>query len=274
MRRPIIRQEQHSLNRAESEEEDLMKHLVDHSRLRDESRLSLSPPSPLPEQNLSPPPSSSSSSSSSSLGHQWNRREEEEELAASEELARQLVAEEALASYQQSVVFLRENADHFSQEDIAALYAALEEEEQAADGGHNGQMEGDEESVEFSYDTLLRLGEQLGNVKEERWSMKSQEIIDQLTLHFYTSTVSTGGTASSINNANCTYTTVEQDDDTCGFNNNKCLICLHSYENGDFLRKLPCNHMFHRECIDPWLLTKDMCPNCRQSIIRQAETKE
>jgi hypothetical protein len=270
MRRPIIKQEQYSLNRAESEEEDLMKQLVDNSRLRDESRLSLPPPSPLPEHNLP----LSSSSSSSSLGQQRNRREEEEELAASEELARQLLAEEALASYQQSVDFLRENADHFSQEDIAALYAALEEEDQAADGGHYVQMEGDEESVELSYDTLLRLGEQLGNVKEERWSMKSQEIIDQLALHFYTNTVSSGGTASSITNTNYTYTTVEQDDDTCVFNKNKCLICLHTYENGDFLRKLPCYHMFHRECIDPWLSTKDICPNCRQSIIRQTETNE
>lgn len=238
-----------------------MKQLLENSRLTDESRLSLSPPSPLIEEFLL----LSSPSSSPGPGQQRNRREEEEEQAASEELARQLLAEEALASYQQSVEFLRENADHFSQEDIAALYAALEDEGQTAEGGHYDHAEGDDESVELSYDTLLRLGEQLGNVKEERWSIKSQDFIDQLPLHFYANTVSGLGTDCSLTNTN--YTTVERDDETCVFNNNKCLICLHSYENGDFLRKLRCNHMFHRDCIDPWLSTKDMCPHCRQSII-------
>ncbi len=250
-------QELHHMNPHDSREEDLMKQLVDNSRLTDESRLSLSTSSPLLEECLL--------LSSPSPGQQLHRREEEEGQAASEELARQLLAEEALASYQQSVEFLRENADRFSQEDIAALYAALEEEDQTAEVGHYDRVEGDDESLELSYDTLLRLGEQLGNVKEERWSMKSQDFIDQLPLHFYTNTVSDLGTDSSFTSTNCT--TVERDDHTCVFNNNKCLICLHTYENGDFLRKLPCNHMFHRDCIDPWLSTKDRCPNCRQSII-------
>ncbi|KAE8723585.1 protein notum-like protein [Hibiscus syriacus] len=33
----------------------------------------------------------------------------------------------------------------------------------------------------------------------------------------------------------------------------KCYICLVEYEQGDSMRILPCNHEFHRTCIDKWL---------------------
>ncbi|KAB2088461.1 hypothetical protein ES319_A03G000200v1 [Gossypium barbadense] len=33
----------------------------------------------------------------------------------------------------------------------------------------------------------------------------------------------------------------------------QCYICLLEYEEGDSMRILPCNHEFHRTCIDKWL---------------------
>ena len=47
----------------------------------------------------------------------------------------------------------------------------------------------------------------------------------------------------------------------------KCQVCLCDYEMGDELRRLPCDHCFHVECIDPWLQTKDTCALCRKSIV-------
>ncbi|KAF7851949.1 hypothetical protein BT93_L1660 [Corymbia citriodora subsp. variegata] len=45
-----------------------------------------------------------------------------------------------------------------------------------------------------------------------------------------------------------------------------CSICLADYKGRDELRMIPdCNHLFHPECIDPWLRMHPTCPMCRTS---------
>ncbi|XP_022716538.1 uncharacterized protein LOC111275405 isoform X3 [Durio zibethinus] len=47
----------------------------------------------------------------------------------------------------------------------------------------------------------------------------------------------------------------------------QCYICLVEYEEGDSMRILPCNHEFHRTCIDKWLKEiHRVCPLCRGDI--------
>ncbi|TYH58939.1 uncharacterized protein LOC105791814 [Gossypium raimondii] len=47
----------------------------------------------------------------------------------------------------------------------------------------------------------------------------------------------------------------------------QCYICLVEYEEGDSIRRLPCNHEFHRTCIDKWLKEiHRVCPLCRGDI--------
>ena len=42
-----------------------------------------------------------------------------------------------------------------------------------------------------------------------------------------------------------------------------CAVCIEDYESGDELRALDCGHAFHKDCIDPWLITKRACcPVC------------
>lgn len=172
------------------------------------------------------------------------RRRREE--AESEALARQLMAEEAVESYALSTDFLRDNAADYTSEDLAALQAAMAEEDPEADELEQGE-EADDASAELSYDTLLRLGDRLGDVKQERWALVAREQIERLpSFHFKSAAVKGKD---------------ENDSEV------KCLVCQCPYEECELLRQLPCGHCFHVDCADQWLLSKEICPYCRQSIV-------
>ncbi|EYU42553.1 hypothetical protein ABFS82_09G023800 [Erythranthe guttata] len=47
-----------------------------------------------------------------------------------------------------------------------------------------------------------------------------------------------------------------------------CAVCLESFGAGEKCRILPkCNHIFHAECIDMWLVKTGACPICRTGAI-------
>ncbi|XP_015914444.1 E3 ubiquitin-protein ligase arkadia-C isoform X2 [Parasteatoda tepidariorum] len=46
----------------------------------------------------------------------------------------------------------------------------------------------------------------------------------------------------------------------------KCTICLCEFEDDENVRRLPCMHLFHIECVDQWLTTNKRCPICRVDI--------
>ncbi|MED6120078.1 hypothetical protein PIB30_017525 [Stylosanthes scabra] len=45
-----------------------------------------------------------------------------------------------------------------------------------------------------------------------------------------------------------------------------CCICLAKYADNDELRELPCDHIFHVDCIDKWLQINASCPLCKYEI--------
>ncbi|XP_037944602.1 uncharacterized membrane protein DDB_G0293934-like [Teleopsis dalmanni] len=46
----------------------------------------------------------------------------------------------------------------------------------------------------------------------------------------------------------------------------KCAICLSLFEIENDVRRLPCMHLFHTDCVDQWLITNKHCPICRVDI--------
>ena len=45
-----------------------------------------------------------------------------------------------------------------------------------------------------------------------------------------------------------------------------CPICLLDYISGDEIKTLTCDHFFHSNCIDNWLIKAMTCPSCRALI--------
>jgi len=45
-----------------------------------------------------------------------------------------------------------------------------------------------------------------------------------------------------------------------------CAICLDEFRDGDMARKLACSHLFHRDCLDPWLQVSSSCPVCKRVV--------
>ena len=49
---------------------------------------------------------------------------------------------------------------------------------------------------------------------------------------------------------------------------NICSVCLDEFKEDDILKKLNCEHIFHKDCLEPWLNNNNRnCPLCRTDII-------
>jgi hypothetical protein len=46
-----------------------------------------------------------------------------------------------------------------------------------------------------------------------------------------------------------------------------CAVCLDDFAPGDLVRTLPCKHVYHQACIDPWLIDHGLCPYCKLDIV-------
>lgn len=52
----------------------------------------------------------------------------------------------------------------------------------------------------------------------------------------------------------------------CADEENKCMICMEQFTEGEMLRTLPCLHRYHRPCIDEWLHRSTSCPICKRDV--------
>jgi len=46
----------------------------------------------------------------------------------------------------------------------------------------------------------------------------------------------------------------------------RCAVCLETYVAGDALRRLPCLHAYHKDCVDQWFARSVECPVCKHDV--------
>lgn len=190
------------------------------------------------------------------------RQREQEE---SERLAWQLMQEESMNAYQMQVDYMRANPELFAEEDLAALGAVLQESQQQQPEEDEGEYDDDEEvednSQEWTYEQLLELGHTIGDVKTERWKMRSSDAIACLPRM----------TFAEYQNSHAVSNSSEEKDEDAGQKKEDqaeetCPVCMDCFEGAQEVAVLPCQHFFHLECCQGWLKENNSCPLCKKKI--------
>ena len=57
------------------------------------------------------------------------------------------------------------------------------------------------------------------------------------------------------------------------YEQNQCIICLLSFTEGQSIRRLKCQHIFHKDCIEQWIKIKinkiPKCPTCNTGLTKE-----
>ena len=194
-------------------------------------------------------------------GHEEERRfssapAEEDPEAASIALARLLMQQESMMVYSQmqdqamAAAASRDESNGADNDGDSDLMYALElaRQEQAA-----GALELEEDSIdpdEMDYEALMELGEQMGDVAQDRWRMDARKHMESFPITKITAKF------------------LEHIEGNAGL----CQVCQCEYEEDEEMKTLPCKHHFHPECIDQWLKDHPTCCICKRSVL-DAEDK-
>ncbi|XP_070819437.1 RING finger protein 148-like [Chaetodon trifascialis] len=72
--------------------------------------------------------------------------------------------------------------------------------------------------------------------------------------------------------------TLKRGDEETTSEHHMCAVCIECYKEGEVVTVLTCDHIFHKSCIEPWLLERRTCPMCKCDIMKalgvEEETKD
>merc|ERR1719265_2693627 len=55
---------------------------------------------------------------------------------------------------------------------------------------------------------------------------------------------------------------------------NECCVCSEEYTSATPMKRTPCGHYFHTECLEKWLKVARTCPLCRLDLEDAVEDPE
>ncbi|OIT19301.1 PREDICTED: RING finger protein 44-like [Nicotiana attenuata] len=93
----------------------------------------------------------------------------------------------------------------------------------------------------------------LNKLKKEIYNPVQTKVARQVSLYF----------RGLKNNMNNTTNESKKDNDEDG---KRCAICLEDFVPKEMVTVTPCSHMFHEDCIVPWVTSHGSCPVCRFAI--------
>lgn len=68
--------------------------------------------------------------------------------------------------------------------------------------------------------------------------------------------------------------TLKRGDEETASDAHMCAVCIESYKAGEVVTVLTCDHIFHKACIEPWLLERRTCPMCKCDILKALGVEE
>ncbi|XP_014253516.1 E3 ubiquitin-protein ligase RNF126-B isoform X2 [Cimex lectularius] len=109
----------------------------------------------------------------------------------------------------------------------------------------------------------------LGNPGDYAWGREGLDAIVTQLLNQMDTTGPPPLAKEKINEIPTTVITKEQADI-----NLQCSVCWEDFKVDEPVRKLPCEHVYHENCIIPWLELHGTCPICRKTLIEDGRAED
>ncbi|TYI94684.1 hypothetical protein E1A91_D02G222500v1 [Gossypium mustelinum] len=90
--------------------------------------------------------------------------------------------------------------------------------------------------------------------------------LEQLIQHLAENDPNRYGTPPASKSAIDSLPSVKITKDHLSSKSNQCAVCMDDFEEGIQAKWMPCRHLYHKDCILPWLELHNSCPVCRHEL--------